>query len=54
MVEVGVYGNILPRSRNELKVLANKHNLYYNLSELCDRMRVKLKLDDIYHIRPAR
>ena len=47
MVEVGVYGNILSRSWKEL-------NWYYNLWEPCNRLRVELEVEGIYHIKHVR
>ena len=47
MVEVGIYGNIFSRSWEELKILATKHTWYYNLWELCHRLKWILKKSTI-------
>ena len=53
MVEVGMYGNIFSRSREEFKILTTKHTLYYNLWELCQRLDVELEVDGKHLIKPV-
>ena len=54
MVEVGVHGNIFSRFWKEIQVLATQHTWHYNLWKLYDRLKVELKIEDMYHINPAR
>jgi hypothetical protein len=35
-------------------VLATKHTGYHNLWELCDRLGVKIEVEDAHHIKPVR
>ena len=54
MVEVGMCGAILYKPWKDREVLATKHTWYYNLWEPCNRLGVKLKVGDMYNIKPVR